>query len=98
MAATSNNTAAAHYLDFQAVGWSQPMKGIYDESYRWMDEWLDGRRDVVLDGDRRPGGGPAGRPYQQSVQEIIHRSALLRSELLAEDANLCCSNCRLTKP
>ena len=28
----------------------------------WMDEWRDGRRDVALDGDRRTGGGSAGRP------------------------------------
>jgi hypothetical protein len=49
-------------------------KELYDESYRRMDEWLDGRRDVGLDGDRRAGGGPAGRPDYQAVQEIIVRS------------------------
>jgi hypothetical protein len=32
-------------------------KGLYDEPYRRVD----GRRDVDLDGDRRTGGGPAGR-------------------------------------
>ena len=47
-----------------------------------MDKWLDGRRDVGLDGDRHPGGGPAGRRDQQAVQEIILPSALLRSEML----------------
>ena len=36
-------------------------KELYDEPYRRMDEWLDGRRDVDLGGDRRTGGGPAGR-------------------------------------
>ncbi len=54
-----------------------------------MDEWLDGRRDVDLDGDRRTGGGPARRRYQQAVQEVIQRSALLRSELLTMKENLC---------
>ena len=36
-------------------------KELYDESYKRMDEWLDGRRDVDLDGALRSGGGPAGR-------------------------------------
>ena len=39
-----------------------------------MDEWLDGRRDVDLDIDRRTGGGPADRTDLQAVQEIIVRS------------------------
>ena len=45
------------------------MKGaLYDEWYRRMDEWLDGRRDVALDGDRRTGGGLAGCRDCQDVQ------------------------------
>jgi len=28
---------------------------------RWMDEWLDGRRDMDLDGDRRTGDSPTSR-------------------------------------
>src|SRR5664279_4143671 len=36
---------------------------------------MDGRRDVDLDGDRRTGGGPAGRFDYQGDQEIIVRSA-----------------------
>lgn len=45
-------------------------KELRDESWRRMDGWLDGRRDVALDGDRRTGSGPAGRRDQQAVQEI----------------------------
>lgn len=41
-----------------------------DESYRRMDEWLDGRRDVDLAGDRHSGGGPARRRDQQPDQKI----------------------------
>jgi hypothetical protein len=42
-------------------------RGLYDESYERMDEWLDGRRDVDLDADRRTGGGSSGyRDYQVS--------------------------------
>ena len=36
--------------------------------------WLDGRRDVDLDGDWRTGSSPAGRRDYQGVQEIIVRS------------------------
>ena len=43
----------------------------HDEPHGRMGESLDGRRDVVLDGDQRPGGGFAGRPDYQAVQEII---------------------------
>ena len=32
---------------------------------------MDGRRNVDLDGDRRSGGGPAGRRGYQAVQEIV---------------------------
>ena len=39
-----------------------------------MDEWLDGRRNVDLDGDRRIGGGSAGHRDYQIVQEIVVRS------------------------
>ena len=46
-------------------------KELHDEPYRRMDEWLDGRGDVDLDGDRRTGGGPAGRRDYQADQEII---------------------------
>ena len=42
----------------------------HDEPYKRMDEWMGGRRDVDLDGDRRPGGGPAGRRDCEAVQEI----------------------------
>jgi hypothetical protein len=49
-------------------------KDLYDESYRWMDEWLVGRRDVDLAGNRRTGGGPAGHRDYQVVKEIIVRS------------------------
>jgi hypothetical protein len=45
-------------------------KGLYDEPYKRMDEWLDGRRDVDLDGARRGGGGPAGRRNWQAVQKM----------------------------
>ena len=71
MADTSNDAAAsAHILDFQVVGLvAAQRKVVYDESYKRMDEWLDGRRDVVLDGDRRPRGGPARRRYQQAIQK-----------------------------
>ena len=48
-------------------------KGLYNESYRRMDERLDGRWDVDLGGNRRTGGGPAGRRYHQAIQEIIRR-------------------------
>jgi hypothetical protein len=43
----------------------------HDELYKWMDGWMDGRRNVDLGGDRRSGGGPAGRRDRQVVQEII---------------------------
>ncbi len=44
------------------VGWSQYNKrSLGYESYGRMDEWLDGWRDVDLDGDRRTGGSTAGR-------------------------------------
>ena len=46
-------------------------KELYDESYRRMDGWMGGRRDVDLDGDRRTGGGPSGCRDYQAVQEII---------------------------
>jgi mono/diheme cytochrome c family protein len=36
-----------------------------------MDEWLDGRRDVDLGGDRFSGGGPAGSCHRQAFQEMI---------------------------
>jgi hypothetical protein len=35
-----------------------------------MDGRMDGRRDVDLDGDRRNGGGSAGRRGYQAFQEI----------------------------
>ena len=45
-------------------------KELYDEPRLRMD----GRRDVDLDGDRRTGGGSAGRLDHQGVQEIVVRS------------------------
>jgi hypothetical protein len=39
-----------------------------------MDGWMNRRRNVGLDGDRRAGGGPAGRRDYEAVQEIIVRS------------------------
>ena len=39
-----------------------------NESYRRMDEWLDGRRDVDLDGDRRARRGPPGRSDYAAAQ------------------------------
>jgi hypothetical protein len=38
-------------------------KGFYDEPWRMdgRNKRMDERRDVDLDGDRRTGGGPAGR-------------------------------------
>ena len=49
-----------------------------------------GWSDVDMAGDRRSGGGLAGRHYHEPVQEkIIQRSALLRSELLTRKENLC---------
>ena len=54
------------------VGVSEPMKKVdIDESYGRMDEWLDGRRDVDLDVDRRTGGGPADCRDCQDVQPKI---------------------------
>jgi hypothetical protein len=47
------------------------LRASRDEPYKRMDGWMDGRRDVDLDGDRRSGGGPAGRRDWQAVQEII---------------------------
>jgi hypothetical protein len=44
---------------------------MMDHTGGWMGGWLDGRRDVALDGDRRTGGGPAGCPDHEGVQEII---------------------------
>ena len=35
-----------------------------------MDGWMGRRRDVDLGGDRRSGGGPAGRRAWQAVQEM----------------------------
>jgi hypothetical protein len=63
VAASLNETAASdHRLDCPVVGWSpRNERELYDESHRWVDEWLDGRRDVDLACDRRPGGGFAGR-------------------------------------
>jgi hypothetical protein len=52
---------------------SAQRKELYDESYRRMDERLDGRWDVDLDGYRHIGGGSVGRRYRQAVQEIIRR-------------------------
>ena len=49
-------------------------KELYDESYRRMDEWRDGRRNVGLDGNRRTGGGTVGRRDYEDVQEIIVHS------------------------
>ena len=45
-------------------------KELYDEPRLRMD----GRGDVALDGDRRTGGGPAGRFDYEGVQEIVVRS------------------------
>ena len=54
-----------------------------------MDERMVERRDVDMAGDRRSGGGPAGRHYHQPVQEkILQRPALLRSEMLTMKGNL----------
>jgi hypothetical protein len=53
------------------VGWSRRnAKERGYESYGRLIEWLDEWRDVPLDGDRRPGGGPAGLLDCQSVQKI----------------------------
>jgi len=43
---------------------------LYDESIRWLDEWRDGWRNVDLDGVRRTGGSPVGRPNYQAIQEM----------------------------
>jgi len=40
-------------------------------NHGWMDEWMNGRRNVDLDGDRRTVSGPADRRDYQVVQEII---------------------------
>ena len=51
-------------------------KELYDdESCRRLDGWMDGRRNVDLDGGRHPGGSPASRRYHQAVQKIILRGA-----------------------
>ena len=45
---------------------------------------------VDMAGDRRSGGGLAGRHYHEPVQkEIIQRPALQRSELLTKKGKLC---------
>ena len=49
-------------------------KELHDEPHKWMDARMDGRRSMALDGDRRTGGGPAGRLDQQAVHEIVVRS------------------------
>jgi len=64
-------------------------KELYDESHRRMDEWLDGRRDVVLADDRRPVGLPVGRRYYQAIQKIIQHAVLPRNELLTMKGHLC---------
>jgi hypothetical protein len=51
-------------------------KRFRDEPNEQMDEWLDGRRNVVVDSNRRPGNSPAGRRDQQAVQEIVVRLRL----------------------
>ena len=43
----------------------------YDEQYQRMDEWMVGRRDVALDGNRSGRRRPAGGRDPQAVQEII---------------------------
>src|ERR1035437_6283805 len=45
-------------------------KEFYDESFGRLDGRMGGWRDVALDGDRRGGGGPAGRRDWQAVQEV----------------------------
>jgi hypothetical protein len=52
---------------------AQP-KTFYDESNWWMDEWMDGCRNVYWGGDRRGCGGPAGHDDLEAVHEIIVRS------------------------
>ncbi|MEO5798076.1 MAG: DUF302 domain-containing protein [Gemmatimonadales bacterium] len=52
-----------------------------DEPWRRMDGWMDGRRNVDVDGDRRTGGGCAGCRDNQSVHEIVLRSVPSRSVL-----------------
>lgn len=46
---------------------SAQRRRLYDELCRRVD----GRRDVDSDGDRRAGGGPAGRGDYQAVQKQI---------------------------
>lgn len=49
-----------------------------------MDDWLDGRRDVDLDGDCSSGSGPAGRRDWQAVKKIVGGGAPLFDGLWLE--------------
>lgn len=47
-----------------------------------MDAWLDGRRNVDLDSDRRAGGSPAGgRDYQPVKKMIVHSPSRLTQDI-----------------
>ena len=61
-------TVTLYGLNRSHVRVAAQRKELNDESYRRMDEWLDGRRDVDLDSDRRPRGGPPGRSDYPAVQ------------------------------
>ncbi len=50
------------------------LRELSDEPYEQLGKWLDGRRNVGLDGGRFAGGRPAGRRDQQAVQEIAECS------------------------
>ena len=58
----------------------QSKENLYDEPYRRMDGWMDGRTDVDLGGTRRTGGGC--RRDKESDQEKIVSSRFVREMTL----------------
>jgi hypothetical protein len=69
-AATKGGVILAHLSRLLSSGGlvAAQQGGLYDEPNWRMDGWMGGRRDVALDGDRRTGGGPAGRRDYQDVE------------------------------